>query len=93
MSWNFYRRLTVVLLSLAAILSLVLFMAAAFLYGGRFTIFSALLLLLILSTIFVVVMGIRTSNQFNREVTDAIGKIASGQLGAPPSCQSNGRAG
>jgi two-component system phosphate regulon sensor histidine kinase PhoR len=81
MSWNFYRRLTVALLVIATLLSLVLVIFAALLYGGRFTLFMALMTLLISLILFVVALGIRRNDRFNRELTAAMGKMASGQLG------------
>ncbi len=81
MSASFYRRISIILLLLDFILSSVLLGAAAFLYGGRFTLWMGVLTVMVMLTAVAAGLGMIATGRFNRTLEETLGRVAAGQLG------------
>lgn len=81
MSSIFYRRLALFLVFLNLIFDVVLGVYVALSTSGFLDILSLIFVLLSILTLLVLILSIMAGNRFNRALTQAMGKIAAGQLG------------
>lgn len=80
MSSNFYRQFTLVLVILIFLFNIAVGVSSAIVSGGM-SISSTVLVLLSLVLVLAVILAVRASNCSDRNLMEAMGKVASGELG------------
>lgn len=78
---QFYRRLTLFLLTVVLLLSIIVSVAGAFLYGGLLALALAVLSMIVAATFVTVALWIRANNRLFVLLKESMGKVASGNLG------------